>query len=118
RPRSSRTGSTALRSMVDILIRGDSHYARPEAMSWLERNRVGYVFGLAGNRVLLARIRHLAEDAAVARVEGQAEDGKARRYGECRYAARTWPTERRVIARIEVSAHRPSADPPAGCQQS
>jgi hypothetical protein len=89
---------------VDILIRGDSHYARPEAMSWCERNRVGHVFGLAGNRVLRARIRQLAEDAAVARVEGQAEDGKARRYGEFRYAARTWPTERRVIARIEVSA--------------
>ena len=26
---------------VDIVIRGDSHYARPEAMDWLERNRVG-----------------------------------------------------------------------------
>ena len=55
---------------VDILLRGDCHYARPEAMSWLERNRVGYVFGLAGNRMLLATIRQLAEDAAVARVEG------------------------------------------------
>jgi hypothetical protein len=28
---------------VDILVRGDSHYGRPEAMSWCERNRVGYV---------------------------------------------------------------------------
>ena len=43
---------------VDILIRGDSHYSRPEALSWLERNRVGYIFGLAGNKVLLARSRH------------------------------------------------------------
>jgi hypothetical protein len=50
---------------VDILIRGDSHYARHEAMSWCERNRVGYVFGLAGNQVLLTRIADLAEDAAV-----------------------------------------------------
>ena len=32
---------------VDILVRGDSHYGRPEAMSWCERNRFGYVFGLA-----------------------------------------------------------------------
>ena len=39
---------------VDILVRGDSHYGRPEAMSWCERNRVGYVFGLAGNKVLLS----------------------------------------------------------------
>ena len=40
---------------VEILMRGDSHYGRPEAMTWLERNRVGYVFGLAGNKVLLGR---------------------------------------------------------------
>ena len=42
---------------VDILVRGDSHYGRPEAMSWCERNRVGYVFGLAGNKVLLGAWR-------------------------------------------------------------
>jgi Transposase DDE domain group 1 len=36
---------------VDILVRGDSHYGRPEAMSRCERERVGYVFGLAGNGV-------------------------------------------------------------------
>src|SRR3712207_7593389 len=30
---------------VDILVRGDSHYGRHEAMSWCERNRVAYVFG-------------------------------------------------------------------------
>ena len=60
------------RPAVDILIRGDSHYGRPEAMSWLERNRVGYIFGLAGNQVLLGKIRHLAEDAAVTRVRATA----------------------------------------------
>jgi hypothetical protein len=87
---------------VDILVRGDSHYARHEAMSWLERNRVGYVFGLAGNTVLRAKVRHLAEDAAVARIED--EEGKARRYGAFRYAARTWRAERQVVARIEASA--------------
>src|SRR3954462_10480531 len=48
---------------VDILVRGDSHYGRPEAMARCERNRVGYVFGLAGNKVLLARVVGLAEAA-------------------------------------------------------
>jgi hypothetical protein len=86
---------------VEILIRGDSHYSRPEAMTWLERNRVGYVFGLAGNKILLGKVRHLAEDAAVARVED--ECSKARRYAEFRYAAKTWPVERKVIARVEAS---------------
>ena len=57
---------------VDIVVRGDSHYGRPEAMAWCERNRVGYVFGLAGNPVLLRQVAQLAEDAALGRVAGEA----------------------------------------------
>jgi hypothetical protein len=86
---------------VDILVRGASHYGRPEAMSWCERNRVGYVFGLAGNKVLLRRVAGLAEEVAVRRVGGEA--AKIRRYGEFAYAAKTWDVERRVIARVEAS---------------
>jgi hypothetical protein len=86
---------------VDILVRGDSHYGRHEAMSWCELNRVGYVFGLAGNKVLLARVAGLTEEAALGRVKGEA--AKVRRYDEFRYAAKTWKVERRVVARIEAS---------------
>jgi hypothetical protein len=86
---------------VEILIRGDSHYARHEAMTWCERNRIGYVFGLAGNQVLLTRIADLVEDAAVSRIQGEADH--VRRFGEFGYAAKTWSVERRVIARIEAS---------------
>ena len=86
---------------VDILVRGDSHYARHEAMSWCDRNRVGYILGPAGNKVLLARMAGLAETVALERVGGGA--AKARRYAEPGYAARTWAVERRVIARIEAS---------------
>jgi hypothetical protein len=86
---------------VEIVIRGDSHYARPEAMTWLERNRVGYIFGLAGNRVLLGRVADLVEDVAVRRVEEGAE--KVRRFGDLTYAARSWKLERRVIARVEAT---------------
>jgi Transposase DDE domain group 1 len=85
---------------VDIVVRGDSHYARPEAMAWCERKRVGYIFGLAGNSVLLRRVGDLAEDAALGRTGGEAD--KVRRYGELRYAATSWKTERRVIARVEA----------------
>ena len=94
---------------VDILVRGDSHYGRPEAMAWLERNRVGYISGLGGNPVLLGKVRHLAEDAAVARVGD--EGGKARRFGTFRYTAKTWPVERQVIARVEASAIGSSRSP-------
>jgi hypothetical protein len=86
---------------VDILVRGDGHYGRPEAMSWCERNRIAYLFGLAGNKVLLRRVAGLAEQAALARVEGGV--AKVRRFGEFAYAAETWHTERRVIARVEAS---------------
>jgi hypothetical protein len=86
---------------VDILVRGDSHYGRPEAMAWCERNRVGYVLGLAGNKVLLARVADLAEEVSVRRAEG--EGAKVRRYREFAYAAKTWGVERRVIARVEAS---------------
>jgi hypothetical protein len=86
---------------VEILIRGDSHYARPEAMIWCERNRLGYVFGLAGNQVLLGKVAALAEDAAVSRVQG--ENDKVRRFGEFRYAAKSWKVARRVIGRVEAS---------------
>jgi DDE family transposase len=86
---------------VDVLVRGDSHYGRLEAMSWCERNRVGYVFGLAGNKVLLRHVAALAEVAALDRIGGEGD--KVRRYGEFRYAAKTWDAERRVIARVEAS---------------
>jgi hypothetical protein len=87
---------------VDILMRGDSHYGRPEAMSWCERNRVGYIFGLAGNPVLLRRVAADTELAGLARLDAP-EGEKARRYTEFRYAAKSWGTERRVVARIEAS---------------
>jgi hypothetical protein len=88
--------------MVEIVIRGDSHYARPEAMAWLERNRVRFVFGLAGNRVLLGRVAARAEDAAVRRAEEDAD--KVRSFHGFRYAAKSWKEkERRVIARIEAT---------------
>jgi hypothetical protein len=87
---------------VDILVRGDSHYGRPEAMTWCEHNRVAYIFGLAGNQALLSRVAALAEDAAVSRVHGEAL--KVRCFGEFRYAARSWQVERKVVARIEASS--------------
>jgi len=93
----------AHRPKVEIVARGDSHYGRHEAMAWCERNRVGYIFGLAGNKVLLSRVAQLAEDAALGRIADEAE--KVRRFGEFRYAAKSWKKiERRVIARVEASA--------------
>jgi len=81
-------------------VRGDSHYGRPEAMAWCERQRVGYIFGLAGNLVLLRQVAPLAEDAALGRLAGEGD--KVRRYGDFRYAATSWKVERRIVARVEA----------------
>jgi len=87
---------------VAILVRGDSHYGRPEAMDWCEDNRVFYAFGLGTNAALAALAAPLNEDVAVRRALAGAV-GKVRRYGSFTYAAKGWRQERRVIARIEAS---------------
>jgi Transposase DDE domain group 1 len=67
-----------------------------------ERRQVGYIFGLAGNAVLT---RLVQGDVSRTLLEWDAlpELDKVRRYGEFRYAAKSWKVERRVIARVEAS---------------
>jgi hypothetical protein len=86
---------------VRICWRGDSHYARPEAMDWCEQNGLDYVFGLAGNEVLRARTRAVADDLCVRRAEGGQD--KRRTWCTFPYAAKSWTGERRVVARLEAS---------------
>src|SRR3954466_14502467 len=44
---------------VRIRLRGDSHYACPEVMSWCEANGLEYIFGLAGTAPLAAQVQTL-----------------------------------------------------------
>jgi hypothetical protein len=87
---------------VEILVRGDSHYGRPEAMAWCEENGVSYVFGLGTNAALAALAAPFNEDVAVRRALHGAT-GKLRRYASFAYAAKGWRRQRRVVARIEAS---------------
>ena len=84
-----------------ILFRGDSHYARPEAMAWCEDNGVDYVFGLAGSKPLSAKVEATADAVRTER----AVTGKTvvRGYAETRHKAKSWTRERRAIARIEAT---------------
>jgi hypothetical protein len=88
---------------VEILVRGDSHYGRPEAMDWCEENRVFYAFGLGTNAALAVLAAPLNEAVAVRRALAGAT-AKVRRYGSFGYAAKAWRRERRIVARIEASA--------------
>ncbi|QQP93162.1 IS1380 family transposase (plasmid) [Skermanella sp. TT6] len=89
---------------VEVVVRGDSHYGRHEAMSWCEANGVGYLLGLGTNAVLKARVSGLGEDAALARLDLMDKAAKVRHHAEFRYGAKSWSCERRVIARVEASA--------------
>jgi len=84
-----------------ITFRGDSHYGRPEAMAWCEANGIGYIFGLSGNSVLHRQVYEAADALKVMRAEQGAD--KLRGFTETCYAAASWTTERRVIARFEAT---------------
>ena len=52
---------------VRILVRGDSHYGRVEAMEWCEEHGVDYIFGFSGNAVLKAMTQEAADVLCVER---------------------------------------------------
>ena len=85
-----------------ICWRGDSHYARPEAMDWCEANGVDYIFGLAGNDVLHAMVRGRRRRSLRAPRRGRR--GEAADLDEFRYAAKSWTKPRRVVARLEATS--------------
>ena len=88
---------------VDILLRGDSGFARENLMRWCEGNAVDYVFGLARNDVLLKKAQRVRGKAAMAMIEtGQ----PVRAYGDFHHMtkSRSWARPRRVIAKVE---HKP-----------
>ena len=84
-----------------ITVRGDSHYGRPEAMAWCEANGVSYLFGLATNKVLAARVEPAVDAVRVRRAVNDLD--RVREHIEFPYAAGSWPQPRRVVARIEAT---------------
>ena len=83
---------------VRIVFRGDGGFCRHRMFDWCERRGVGYITGLAKN----ARLNDLAAPWMARAAQGfEASGDKQRLFGEFAYAAATWKTERRVIARLE-----------------
>src|SRR5215217_1511034 len=94
-----------------ILVRGDSHFATPEVIDVLTSYRwTDFVFGLAGNAVLLRQGASTIEAArrlhhqrvALARAHGQAPPPSSRLYDEFSYAAGSWAQPWRVVLKAEV----------------
>lgn len=83
-----------------LRVRLDGGYATPDLLDWLEYLRVQYLLGMPGNE----RLDRIAEPLMKqARAEQKRTDQTARRFGECRYATRSWPHERRIIIKAEVT---------------
>jgi hypothetical protein len=80
-------------------VRLDGGYAYPEMFDFLEAEHLEYVIAMAGNSVL----DRLAEPSMQrARALSVHTGQTAHVYTECRYAAKTWASERRVIVKAEV----------------
>jgi hypothetical protein len=82
-----------------VRVRLDGGYATPTLFEWLEWSGVEYLVAMASNK----RLDVIAEPVMRAsRREQRQTGGTARRFGECRYAAKSWDRERRVIFKAEV----------------
>src|SRR5215510_13102993 len=85
-----------------LIFRGDSHFAYPEVMQWIEEQPdLSYVTGLTSNRVLTELVREIVEQAKRAY---ERDGGKITRFHSTRYQAGTWSRSRRVVIKVEVSA--------------
>ena len=96
-----------------ILVRGDSHFATPEVMEVIAHRRwIDFVFGLAGNAVLLRQATPVMQEArdlfrqrtALAQAYGESLPPSSRIYEEFPYAAASWAQPWRVIVKAEVMA--------------
>jgi hypothetical protein len=83
-----------------FLVRLDGGFATPAILDRLDAEpRLDYVVAMAENAVLT----RVAEPTLVeARIQSEASGQTAHVYTEARYAARTWPHERRVVIKAEV----------------
>lgn len=82
-----------------LRVRLDGGFANPALLDRLDAERVEYVVGMAENSVLAQHAAPLMIDA---QVEAARTGATAHVYGEARYAARSWSTERRIIIKAEV----------------
>src|SRR5262249_31749520 len=79
---------------VEIIVRGDSHFATPEVRDLLEERHCSYIFGLSTNARLTEIGRPWSEDVATGRALSKTE--KMRRFFQTSYAAASWSKPRKV----------------------
>ena len=84
---------------TEIIIRGDSGFARDEIMSWCEAKKVHFVLGMARNPRLVTSI---AKQLERARRKYLKTEQAARVFRDFRYRTRTsWSRKRRIVGKAE-----------------
>jgi hypothetical protein len=82
-----------------LQVRLDGGFAYPEMLEFLEAQGVRYVVAMAGNAVL----ERFAEPWMKHARGASAHSGHTEHvYAQCRYAAKTWAAQRRIIIKAEV----------------
>jgi hypothetical protein len=88
-----------------IVLRADSGFCRWKTLRFCEQNGIGYVVGIARNKVLT----RLAEPFMRAAEEAfEQTNDKQRRFHQVRYRAKTWDRDRRIIVKAERLAQGPN----------
>jgi hypothetical protein len=88
-----------------IIFRGDSGFCRWKLLRWCEGHQIGYVVGIARNKVLERKAaRHMKAAEKAFQRTGQ----KQRNFHEFHYAAGTWDRKRRVIVKAERLSQGPN----------
>jgi hypothetical protein len=92
---------------VNIIIRCDSGFARPDIFHWCDMNNVKFIIGLARNSRLEAMI---SDELAQVELEYERTNESQTIFTELLYQPlkETWGKERRVIARVEHSRRGPN----------
>lgn len=83
---------------VKIIFRGDSGFCRNRMLNWFEKNEVSYIVGMPSNSIIKKKTADLILKAEE---EFKNTNQKQKLYSETKYAAKTWPSERRVVLKAE-----------------
>jgi hypothetical protein len=84
-----------------LIYRGDSHFAYPEVLQWIEAQpQMHYVTGLTSNKILQALAQDVVQQATRAY---QRLGRKVTRFHSTSYQAGTWCRKRRVVIKVEIS---------------
>jgi len=86
--------------MVEIIVRGDSHFSVPQLHSWCDANGIHYVLGQMGNAILKKSSTSLIEQAK--ELYAQKKE-KVRLFKSIMYQAGSWEKPQRIVMKAEVT---------------